>query len=445
MLRPYSSLRDRFISGSDTPRAALERHLEAVEQKEESLRAFRELDIDGARKAADAASARYRDAVPLGPVDGMVIGVKDIIDVAGMPTRMNSPIFDAAAPALQDAACVKAARLGGAIILGKCETAEFACGDSAPTRNPYDLGRSPGGSSSGSAAAVGAGMVGAAFGTQTQGSILRPAAYCGAVGYKPSFGALSLSGVHSVSGSHDHLGVLAASVSDAWALLRAASDFMPGPGNAGLVGDVVPVRPVRIVVLRLAVFKELDPVSADAFEATLSQLSDAGVEVVCSTNDGVADRTARLLDGIYDASIGMMGWDMRWPYAGYAAQWPGLVGAKISKLLESADATSLSTYHEWLATRAAAQSAVERLRPCFDAVLMPSASGPAPEGFAFSGSRSFQVPWTFVGCPSWSIPGLQVSGLPFGMQIAGFAGGDLALARHAAWLERFLAHASTDF
>lgn len=441
-LRPFTSVLPAFLRGSQTPRTFLEDHLECVEQLDGDLRAFRNLDIEGARRAADAASARYKALSPLGPIDGMVIGVKDIIDVAGVPTRMNSPIFNTAEPALQDAICIRAVRQGGSILLGKTETAEFACGDSAPTRNPHDPARSPGGSSSGSGSAVGAGMLAAAFGTQTQGSILRPASYCGAVGYKPSFGALPLAGIHPVSASHDHLGVVSASVADAWALLRSVSDFWPGAGKIGLIGDAVPARPKRLAVLRLAAFSELDHAATGSFETLLGKLAAAGVKVVCSSYDAYAGRAAAFLDGIYDASIGMMGWDMRWPYDGYNAHWPGQLGPKIINILARASTTDLAEYRKWLALRASAQAEVESLRSRFDAVLMPAASGTAPEGFAFSGSRSFQVPWTFIGGPAWSIPGLVVEGLPFGVQIAGFVGDDLALARHAAWLEGFLAEAA---
>lgn len=437
--RPFHTLEADFLASRDTPRAALERQLDLVQDMDGSVRAFRVVDIAGARKAADMASARWKAGKPLSNIDGMVIGVKDIIDVAGFSTRMNSPIFENASAALQDAPCVEAARRNGAIIFGKTETAEFASGSSAPTRNPHDLERSPGGSSSGSGAAVGAGMVAGAFGTQTQGSILRPASYCGAVGYKPSFGMLPLNGVHPVSGSHDHLGVLAASVSDAWNLFRAVSEAYPNAGNSGPMGAILPARPSRVAVLRLAAFEELNPASQEAFDNAVSRISRAGVVVDCSTSVDQPGRVAQLVDRIYDASIGMMGWDMRWPYGGYALRWPGQLGEKITSLLARADNTTPQDYRGWIVLRRSVQAEVERLRTEYDAILMPAASGPAPKGLGFSGSRSFQVPWTFIGAPAWTIPGLNVSGLPFGMQIAGFMGEDGALAHHAAWLEGLLA------
>ncbi len=436
--RPFNTLLPEFRAGRDTPRAALERHLQEVAGMDALVRAFRSLDVAAARRDADAATQRWKAGAPLSEIDGMVIGVKDIIDVAGFPTRMNSPVFEQTAPAFQDASCVRAARRSGAVILGKTETAEFASGNSAPTRNPHDLKRSPGGSSSGSGAAVGAGMVSAAFGTQTQGSILRPASYCGAVGYKPSFGVLPLSGIHPVSGSHDHLGALGASVADTWNLCRAVSDFCPGAGHKGLAGKADPVRPARVAVMRMAAFDELEPGCDAIFEAMLGRLSDAGVVVDCSTKAALPANLVKILNGIFDASSGMMGWDMRWPYAGYAARWPGLLGEKITGLLAQAEQTTLAQYREWLSLRDAALAQLVALRNTYDAILMPAASGPAPKGFAFSGSRSFQVPWSFMGAPAWSIPGLSVAGLPFGVQIAGFVGGDDVLVGHAAWLEQAL-------
>src|SRR5262249_51244436 len=178
-----------FQQGRDTPRDFLERCLDVIAKRDKTVKAFVTLNRDGARKAADDATRRYKAGKPLSPVDGCPVAVKDIIATVDMPTQMNSPAFKDWQSG-QDAACVAALRKGGAVILGKTVTTEFAVGYSGPTTNPFDPTRTPGGSSSGSAAAVGAGMVPAGFGTQTPASTMRPASYCRAGGIKPNIGPL---------------------------------------------------------------------------------------------------------------------------------------------------------------------------------------------------------------------------------------------------------------
>src|SRR4029453_11507726 len=178
-----------FRDGRTTPRRFLERCLEAISRHDRSIKAFVTLDARSARKAADAATRRYKLARPLSPVDGCPIAIKDIIATADMPTEMNSRLYRKGRPK-GGGGCVMALSQAGAVIVGKTVTTEFAIGRSGPTRNPFDTTRTPGGSSSGSAAAVACGMVPAARGTQTQGSVLRPAAYCGVVGFKPTHGVL---------------------------------------------------------------------------------------------------------------------------------------------------------------------------------------------------------------------------------------------------------------
>ena len=198
-----------FMSGARTPREFLEQCLETLVAREPTVKAFVTLNLDAARAAADLATARYRAGRPLSIVDGCPVGIKDIMDTSDMPTQMGSALFAGWQPRY-DAACVQAMRHGGAVIVGKTVTTEFACGGPGATTNPFDATRTPGGSSSGSAAAVGAGMLPVALGTQTQGSTLRPASYCGVVGFKPTHGALTMAGVHPISTTHDHLGVLGA-------------------------------------------------------------------------------------------------------------------------------------------------------------------------------------------------------------------------------------------
>jgi len=180
----------RFTDGSDTPRAYLERCIARIEALEPTVMAFAFLNLERARQAADESTARYRAARSFGPVDGMPVGIKDLIDTHDMPTEYGSELFAGHRP-IADAATVRALRLGGAVLVGKTVTVCFGGGDPARTRNPFDTRRTPGGSSSGSAAAVAAGMLPAALGTHARGSTIRPASFCGVYALKPTFGAMS--------------------------------------------------------------------------------------------------------------------------------------------------------------------------------------------------------------------------------------------------------------
>src|SRR5215216_6732999 len=253
-LRPYLSAHPQFASGADSPRGFLERCLAALDHWESRIDAFVNLNIDGARAAADASTRRWREGRPLSPIDGIPLGIKDIIETIDMPTEMGSPLY-AGWRSDRDAAGVAALREAGAVVLGKTVTTEFAAREPRGTRNPWDTERTPGGSSSGSAAAVATGMVSAALGTQVIGSTILPASFCGCVGFKPTVGALNR------GGSHDNLsqsctGVLAANLEDGWQVayeiaVRAGGD----PGFPGLFGPdkaPAPQKPRRLALLETA-------------------------------------------------------------------------------------------------------------------------------------------------------------------------------------------------
>ncbi len=206
-----------FRAGDDAPRDLLERCIAVVEAREPEIQAFVTLNLDGARAAADAASERYAAGNRLSPVDGLPIGLKDIIETADMATQCGSPIY-AGYEGGRDAPVAAALRRGGAVIVGKTASTEFAYGATMATRNPFDPERTPGTSSSGSAAAVGAGMLPVAIGTQLRSSVMRPAAYCGQVGVKPTYGAIRQAAIHPFSPSGEHVGAHAAALADAWAV-----------------------------------------------------------------------------------------------------------------------------------------------------------------------------------------------------------------------------------
>src|SRR5580700_5644703 len=266
--RTFAFVAPLFASGQLLPSDELRIILDRIERYEPDIQAFAALSIDAARAAAAAADERWINHAPLSPIDGMVVGIKDIIETADMPTGQGSPIW-AGTATRRDAASVQALREAGAVVLGKTTTTEFALTEALhSTRNPHDLTRTPGGSSSGSAAAVAAGFVHAALGTQVIGSILRPASYCGCVGFKPTFGALNR------SGSFDHLsqsclGILAATPEDAWTVASAIVARVGGdPGNPGLrvPGDMpLTSPPRRLAVLETAAWPKASAGAQAAF------------------------------------------------------------------------------------------------------------------------------------------------------------------------------------
>ncbi|MFT5180718.1 MAG: Asp-tRNA(Asn)/Glu-tRNA(Gln) amidotransferase A subunit family amidase, partial [Alphaproteobacteria bacterium] len=271
-----------FLSGDDTPRDLLERCVAVIEARDGELQAFVTLNLDGARAAADAASARYAAGNPLSPVDGLPIGLKDIIETADMPTQCGSPIYEGYEGG-RDAPVAAALRRGGAVIVGKTASTEFAYGAIMATRNPFDPECTPGTSSSGSAAAVGAGMLPVAIGTQLMSSVMRPASYCGQVGVKPTYGAIRQAGIHPFSPSGEHVGAHAAALADAWAVLRFLSNEAgPVPGSHGITGpETLPPaeKPTRLMRMYTPGWEIADGDVKAAFEAGLDRLSNAGVEI----------------------------------------------------------------------------------------------------------------------------------------------------------------------
>ena len=229
-----------FQDGTDTPRAFLERCLETVHALEPSVRAFVYRDEEAARLAADESTTRYRAGRALGPLDGCPFGIKDTIETKDMPMQQNAPLFKGWSGG-RDAACVWALRQAGGVILGKTQVPEYAMGKSPPTRNPFDTARTAGGSSSGSGASVGARMVPCAIGNQTMASLIRPSSFNAVYGYKPSWGALNIGGMHPLAPSQDHIGPMAATLANDMLLDNVVAYIasMPDtPAPSTVTGDV---------------------------------------------------------------------------------------------------------------------------------------------------------------------------------------------------------------
>jgi len=439
--RSFAAAVPAFLTGKDTPRDFLERVIATIDAREPEVKAWVTLNLKAARKAADESTRRYRAGAPLSPVDGCPIGVKDIIATADMPTQMNSPVFRGWKSG-QDAACVQALREAGAIILGKTVTTEFAIGYSGPTTNPHDPKRTPGGSSSGTAAAVGCGMIPVGLGTQTQGSTLRPASYCGAVGFKGTLGVLPLGGVHPLSVTHDHLGVIGATLADVWRVASVISLSIGSPGCPSLSGagaePPAAVRPRRLIRLHTKGWDEVDARTRETFESLVTALRAHGVGIIDrEVSREVAELEHALDEGVPDG-LDMIAYEMKWPFSDYVARWGDAIGERIRGLITRARDITPARYEAMLENRRAIRARVRQLAQGTDGYLTLSASSVAPVGHAFTGSRAFLAYWSWTGFPAFSLPLMRVGKLPIGAQLLGMGGEDGRLAAVANWMTRDL-------
>jgi Asp-tRNA(Asn)/Glu-tRNA(Gln) amidotransferase A subunit family amidase len=436
--RSYVGAHTGFRSGADTPRDFLERCLACVEEREKEIHAFVSTNIPAARAAADRSTERWRNGRALSAIDGMPIGIKDIIETADMPTEQGSPLFKGWRSA-RDSAAVSALREAGAVIVGKTVTTEFAAVHPGPTRNPWDTTRTPGGSSSGSAAAVAAGMVSAALGTQVIGSIIRPASYCGCYGYKPSVGSINR------GGSFDYLsqscaGVLAATLDELWIVAREISARAGGdPGFRGLSGPRNPpaaYQPKSIAILQTAGFSSLVPGAAKLFARFQKTLAGKGVHLLTRENThAVADVEQAIVDaGTLSRKINA--WEFRWPLNTYARNL-GVEGLSpvMRARLEEAEAMTLEEYQKLLLDRALCRDIYAQTAAMADAYITLSAPGPAPIGLASTGDPTFAIPGSLLGVPAISMPVFEIDGLPLGLQVLGFNECDANLFSVAAWLQ----------
>ncbi len=438
-LPSFVALRPAFEAGTDTPRDFLERCLTAIAARDGEIKAFAFINQSGARAAADAATARYRAGRPLSPIDGCPIAVKDCIETIDMPTQMNTPIFKGWMSG-RDAACIYALRRGGAVIVGKTFTPEFVMGPPGPTRNPFDLSRTPGGSSSGSGAAVGAGMVPVAIGNQTGGSLIRPASFCANYGFKPTHGALNIGGMHQMAPSQDHIGPMAASLADAWLTAQAISSVVGGSGgHPGLTGGPdlpAPTAPKRLARLATRGWQELDRPTVMAFEQFLGGLREVGVTLVdASRSDAVAELEQMLLD-VTDIFDNILTYEARWPMMAYAeSNPPDAMSERLRQRIARGFAMTQADYRKALSRRDAIRRQAAEIASGVDGFITLASSGPAPVGLDTTGSRHFQIPWSMVGGPSLSLPLLAVDGLPVGVQLMGMNDTDERTTAIAHWID----------
>jgi Asp-tRNA(Asn)/Glu-tRNA(Gln) amidotransferase A subunit family amidase len=412
-------LRDEVISSEELVRACLDR----IASEDRSLGAFEHVD-----PAAALAQARRIDAAaPRPPLAGLPVGVKDIIDTADLPTECGFAGWRGRRPA-RDAACVARLRAAGGVVLGKTVTTEFAFFQPGKTRNPHDPARTPGGSSSGSAAAVAARLVPAALGTQTAGSIIRPASFCGIVGFKPTHGLLPLEGIVPFAPSLDTLGFLVRRVADVSVLLPAllASD---GPAPLDAAGDYdLP----RLALCRTEQWPLADASTRRIVEDAAARLGRAGARV---EERDLGPEFA----GLVEAQRTIMAAEAARSFGPILAEHGARVSAVLRDLVRDGERAGAERE---AAARRQAERCRARLADVFagiDALLTPSVVGEAPLGLSSTGDPAFNRIWTLLGTPCVSLPAAAgPAGMPVGVQLVGPRRGDAALVRVAEWAERAL-------
>jgi Asp-tRNA(Asn)/Glu-tRNA(Gln) amidotransferase A subunit family amidase len=406
-------------SGEFTPAQAVELCTDAIANAEGQVGAFVTLDLEGVRKAALAPGLKDK------PLRGLPVALKDICDTADMPTEYGSPIYAGYRPKM-DASLVALIRRAGGTLIGKTVTTEFAHSDPGKTRNPRDLAHTPGGSSSGSAAGVAAGFFPIATGTQTGGSVIRPASYCGVAGFKPSYRLLPTVGIKCVSWHLDTAGLFAASVADV-AFAAAAIT-----GRDLRVDGKTPASP-RIGVLR---DQPWPPASGDMMAAL-----DNAARAASAANARVRDISLPpVLAAAFRAHATIHAYETACSLASEYERARGQLAKGVLELIEHGFATTIDAYDDARRTASQARRALSDLMADVDVILSPSAPGAAPKGLGSTGSSSFNRLWTLMGTPCVNVPGLaDLAGLPLGMQVIGRFGSDRATLEAAQFVESVLA------
>jgi Asp-tRNA(Asn)/Glu-tRNA(Gln) amidotransferase A subunit family amidase len=418
-----AGIRRRISGGTLTAEVAVRQAFERIDAREAELKAWVAL----ARELAIAAARTLDRGPDAGLLHGVPIGIKDIMATHDLPTRCGSPIYRDWQPPF-DAAVVALARRAGAVVIGKTVTTEFAYFGAGPTVNPHDPSRTPGGSSSGSAAAVGAGMVPIATGTQTAGSIVRPAAFCGVAGYKPSFGLIDPAGVKPLSVTLDTIGVLGTTVADVALFVEAVSglELLVAAERAG--------RPRRIGLCRSPAWDEASADMQAAFLSLPGRLG--GVEIVERELPAAADEAL-------EAQKRIMAFEAARALAHESSAYWSSLSPRLQELLTEGRAMGRAQYISDRALVPRLLAALDAVFADVDVLITPSAAGVAPLHAAGTGDPLFNRLWTLAGTPAVNVPGLKdPGGMPLGVQVIAPVGRDAVAIEAAAWLEGVLGAAT---
>jgi Asp-tRNA(Asn)/Glu-tRNA(Gln) amidotransferase A subunit family amidase len=422
-------IREGVISAEQLVEACVERVREADPQ----IQAWAYFDHDYALTQARAADALRLEGRPTGPLHGVPVGIKDIFDTADMPTEYGSVLYAGRTPS-RDAAVVALLRAAGAVIMGKTVSTEFAYFSPGKTRNPHNPEYTPGGSSSGSAAAVAAEMVPLALGSQTNGSTIRPAAYCGVIGFKPTHGLISRHGALVLSRTLDHVGLFARTVDDIALLAEALVGFDERDPDTQpraripfvQVASEEPPLPPMLALVKTPYWDRVDEETKEGFAELIEQLGDRVEEIELFPSAVQAWASHRI---IMEAEMAV-NFEREWEKGRERLSEP------LRALLERGREVKALDYQRAVARiQPIHESFVELFEQRYDAILTPAAPGPAPKGLESTGDPTFCTLWTLCGMPAISLPLLQsASGLPIGVQLVGPRHGDARLLRTARWL-----------
>ena len=418
---PAADAAAAIAAGETTAEALVQTCLDRIESRDALVAAWAHVDAKLALGAARDADAAVQAKRLLGPLHGVPVGIKDIFDTADMPTECGSALYRDRCPQA-DAAAVSRLRDAGAVILGKTVTTELALSSApGPTANPLDLRRTPGGSSSGSAAAVADGMVPLAIGSQTTGSVIRPASYCGIFGFKPTFGAIPTAGMHILAESLDHVGVFARDLRDIELIAEALMDT---PGDWRDARAAQGPQATRIGVVRAPVWDVASDDARMGFDAWARDLGlDEGANLGTVFDDAVACQHL-ILDANLAVNLG----------AAYGRR-PGDLKPLTRERVRAGLTISASEYLRASARVADQKARLDDVFRNYDALVTLAAPGEAPLGLASTGNAVFSAIWTLMGVPTITLPLLEGENrLPIGVQVIGARGADGALLTTAAEL-----------
>ncbi len=436
---------ERFRSGEDSPSDYLERCLVTIAEREPIVQAFAHINPDLARESAEASTERWHAGQPRSPIDGMPIGIKDLLETRDMPTEFGCEAWRGNFPR-RDNAAVWALRQAGAVILGKTVTAELGGSHPGPTTNPFDPTRSPGGSSSGSAAAVGARMLPAAIGSQVGGSIIRPAAYCGNVALKPTQGGINR-GERQATSMSTH-GVHAGCIEDMWQvaveIVKRAGGDRGWPGIQGPDTTPAPSKPARLIVLETQGWGDLDDASKRGFAQVLEQLRAEGIETVTRRDHRLVEALECAVGDARDVCNAITNWENRWATRNLVDLHPDGVSQRAQEALAHAESMSVDDYRAALLARDIAQQSHAAAAGVGDAIITLSCPGPAhvwlgdqpgqPLDPRPTGDPVFNFPSSMLFAPAVTMPLMSVAGMPVGVQVFGQQGQDAAMTSIARWM-----------
>ncbi|MBC8258550.1 MAG: amidase [SAR324 cluster bacterium] len=428
---------DKIRKGEITSEKLVQACIERIDQIDGEIEAWAYFNADYALEQARKLDLIRQAGEPIGPLHGIPIGVKDIIDTAHVPTELGTPIHSGRVP-FKDAWVVSRLRQAGAVIMGKTVTTELATYSPGKTKNPHDPNRTPGGSSSGSAAAVASNMVPIALGSQTNGSIIRPAAFCGVFGFKPSFGMIPRTGVLRQSTPLDQLGVFARSTDDVAMLTQvlagydevdSATTFLRATPQLLSIAIEDPPLPPKIGFVKTPIWDRADKICKDAHEELCETLGENVEEIVLSPSFGhVLDHHKIIMES-----------DLAYSFAHDYETTKEMLSDSLRSQIERGMGYSAVAYHRALQQQAIMDDILAELFQEYDALITPSAIGEAPIGQDNTGDPSFCTIWTFCGVPTLNIPVfLGENGMPIGTQMVGAKNDDARLLRTANWLLRKL-------